>query len=110
VSKFESGHKKAGGRVAGTPNKRSTLFDEVNEKHPNFNPLIALIDLAQKTKSESIKVICFKELVKYYVPQLKSIQSEIIETQLPQVIMVRYPDDTTEDAIKNLKKSPNNIQ
>ena len=74
MAKFKDGHEKKGGRQAGTPNKnRDTLFEELNIKYPDFNPLVALVEIAEKTKSDAIKVTCYKELAKYHVPQLKSI-------------------------------------
>jgi uncharacterized protein YnzC (UPF0291/DUF896 family) len=67
--------KKTGGRKPGTRNKsKAELFDEFNIVHGSFNPLVSLINLANRTDNDSLKYNCYKEVAKYILPQLKSIQ------------------------------------
>jgi len=65
---------KTGGRVAGTPNKnRRAYLQEVYGKYPGFNPLLSILELAEKTESEQVKLTCYKELAKYIFPPLQAV-------------------------------------
>lgn len=71
------GHK-TGGRTKGTKNiDRSKIFEDLQNKYPDFNPLISLADIAKKTKNESIKVLCYSTIARYILPQLKAVEVDL---------------------------------
>ncbi len=72
--------KKTGGRVAGKPNKdKEELKQLMAKKHPNYNPVIALADIANDDSNDvNIRLQAHKEVAKYIEPQLKS--SEVKST------------------------------
>lgn len=64
---------KTGGRQKGSHNKdKQELIDMIQEKFPNYHPLLALAELAQD-KDKTIRLNASKEVCKYIVPQLKSV-------------------------------------
>lgn len=68
---------KTGGRQKGTVNKdKQELIDMIQEKYPDYHPLLALAELAQD-KDKVIRLNASKEVAKYIVPQLKSVDHSI---------------------------------
>jgi hypothetical protein len=66
---------KTGGRKVGTPNRdRRDLCDILHEKYPNYHPVIALAQIAHKSKNELLRFQAHKEVAKYICPQLKSVE------------------------------------
>ena len=65
---------KTGGRKAGIPNTdKKELKDLLATKHPNYNPVIALADIANDDSNDiNIRLQAHKEVAKYIEPQLKS--------------------------------------
>ena len=65
---------KTGGRKAGIPNNdKKELKDLLATKHPNYNPVIALADIANDDSNDiNIRLQAHKEVAKYIEPQLKS--------------------------------------
>lgn len=70
---------KTGGRQKGTPNQdKKELIDMIQEKYPDYHPLLALAEIANDEKSDkNLKLQASKEVCKYIVPQLKSIDHSI---------------------------------
>jgi hypothetical protein len=58
---------KTGGRKKGTSNKRTKqLFDLIQEKYPDFDPLEAMIDIIQSPYTSSyLKAYCIKAILPY---------------------------------------------
>ena len=76
---------KTGGREKGTPNKeRKDLVELLNDKYPNYNPVIALAVIANTSKSELLRFQAHKEVAKYIAPQLKSIEFKEKEEIAPE--------------------------
>lgn len=85
--------KKTGGRGKGTPNKdKQELIEMIQEDYPDYHPLLALAEIANGKGKEDLKLQAHKEICKYIVPQLKSID---ISGTLKQDVIIDYP--TTED-------------
>ncbi len=68
---------KAGGRVKGTPNHRSTefrrLLDEACEKQ-NFDLIGSTVEMARTSEDESIRIQARRILTDHAYPRLKSIE------------------------------------
>ncbi len=90
--------KKTGGRVKGTSNKdKQELIDMIQAEYPDYHPLLALAEIANTdikkcvgTDSDGIAVMVIdhnlklqasKEVCKYIVPQLKSIDHSFDNNQ-----------------------------
>jgi len=71
--------KKHGGRTKGTPNKdKKELIDMIQEKFPDYHPLLALAEIANDDESDkNLKLQASKEVCKYIVPQLRSVDHSI---------------------------------
>ncbi len=78
---FKTNHKKSGGRQKGTPNRdRKDLLEMLNEKYPNYHPVIAMVKIAHKSKNEVLRFQAHKEVAKYIAPQLKSVEIKDVTT------------------------------
>lgn len=66
---------KTGGREAGTPNKKTLELEAlIQEKFPNFNPLIAIIEIAQSELIPTeLSLQCYKEVASYLYPKRKAL-------------------------------------
>lgn len=99
--------KKTGGRQKGTSNKdKQELIDMIQEKYPDYHPLIALTEIANTdiercvgTDKEgnavmvidhNLKLQASKEVCKYIVPQLKSIDHVV---DLKANVIIDYPTE-----------------
>lgn len=73
--------KKTGGRIKGTANKdKQDLIDMIQAEYPDYHPLLALAEIANDPKSDtSLKLQASKEICKYIVPQLKSIDHSFVD-------------------------------
>lgn len=102
----KSNRTKTGGRVKGSRNKdRSFLFDELFTKHPKLNVLLKFIELAEKTDNEILQFNCYKELAKYTLPQLRSLE---LKDETPKgndfnIIRFVVNDRETLDNLEKLK-------
>lgn len=67
---FTKGHLKKGGRKKGTPNKRTA---DIIERLKDTDIVGSLIEIAQNTNKDEIKITVYKELLKYIYPQRKAI-------------------------------------
>ena len=58
---------KTGGRQKGTPNKnRAALLTKLDEAFPSYDPLLALVEIAQDPGVDlSMRVDCHKTLASY---------------------------------------------
>ena len=82
-----------GGRQKGTANKdKQELIEMIQEDFPNYHPLLALAEIANGSGKDDLKLQAHKEICKYIVPQLKSID---ISGTLKQDVIIDYP--TSED-------------
>lgn len=83
---FEKDNNHGKGRKKGSKNKNQIL-DVIREKYPDYNPILAMVDLANNDElvvtSDGIKVLavdnnlklqCHKEVAKYCYPTLKAIE------------------------------------
>lgn len=94
---------KTGGRQPGTPNKKSQEIRElIAQRYPDYNPLLALTEIATNPENEvGIRYQANKEVAKYLYPQLKSV--EVKETQEPvEVMIIRVQDEETKKAIEKI--------
>lgn len=76
MTQFKEGKKKTGGREKGTANKAtSTLKELLAKKFPDYNPVIAMAEMAQDKKNTvSIRLAANREVAKYTNHQLKAIE------------------------------------
>lgn len=73
MSKYEPGHPKYGGRVAGTPNKR-TLIGLLEERCPGFHPIVAMWEMYNdRATPAEVRARLLDSIAAYTVPRLKSI-------------------------------------
>ena len=96
---FQQGHKKIGGRIRGTKNKKTLLSADELLLKLDINPLEKLIDIAESEKSSIEQQIrCWQEVAKYTYPKLKSQEIVIEEDQMPNSIEIHLvsPDGTRE--------------
>ena len=67
--------KKTGGRIKGTPNKDSAdLKALLAANYPNWDPVIAMAEIAHTTRDESIRLAALKEVSQYIHPKRKAIE------------------------------------
>ena len=66
---------KTGGRQKGTPNKnRTALLAKLDDSFPNYDPLLALVELAQDGSVDlSVRLDCHKTLANYLYPKMRSV-------------------------------------
>lgn len=67
----KKGTAKTGGRVKGTPNKKTKMLLDVLG---SFDPANELMKLYRKAESLDVKVTICKELMKYVYPQRRAIE------------------------------------
>lgn len=84
---FEKGHKKVGGRVKNTPNKKTGVLADVLGA---FDPAERIIALFNDTDDDSIKFGILKELMKYVYPQKKALEVTNVNDPGIQVVVVDY--------------------
>jgi hypothetical protein len=95
---------KTGGRRSGTPNKdKQTLLEMIEAKHRNYNPVIALSDIANDNDVDlKLRIYCHKEVAKYTHAPLKATESNEKnshttvtfvddESRIPAIIVVDNP-------------------
>ena len=72
---FELGNKHGKGREKGSKNKVSAAVRElIEEAYPDWNPVLAMADMAQDESLEnSVRVQCMKEVAGYMYPKKKAI-------------------------------------
>ena len=67
---------KYGGRKKGTPNaERKEIVQLLADKFPNYNPVVAMAEIANDEKNDVvIRLAANKEVAKYTAPQSKAIE------------------------------------
>lgn len=67
---------KYGGRQKGTPNSdKKELRERIAEKYPDYDPVMAMVEIAQDNDNEiDIRLSANKEVAKYIHSQLKSVE------------------------------------
>lgn len=77
-----------GGRLPGTPNRRTKQLVELMEQmFPGYNPVIQLAEIAQdETVDISYRVTCAKELANYLYPKRKAVDLSGKEERVTVVI------------------------
>jgi len=69
---------KTGGRKQGTPNKgKLSLMELIESKYPNYNPVMALCDIANDPEVDvRLRIYCNKEVARYTHAPLKATEPE----------------------------------
>ena len=63
---FEQGHEKTGGRMKGTPNKKTLVKANDLLVELNINPIQRLVEIAESAEATTEqKINCYKEIAKY---------------------------------------------
>lgn len=70
-TKFIKEHRKIGGRRKGTPNKKTS---EIIERLKDEDIVGSLLEIANTTEKEEVKLRVYIELMKYIYPQRKAIE------------------------------------
>jgi hypothetical protein len=86
---------KTGGRQKGTPNKnRTALLAKLDEAFPSYDPLLALVEIAQDTETDlSMRVECHKTLASYIYPKMRTVEPAVFDEQAPVVIEIVNPSE-----------------
>ena len=81
---------KTGGRQKGAPNKnRAALISRLSERYPNYDPPIALAELAQDASADlSVRLDCHTTLANYLYRKMRSVEWIDENTSQPIVIQV----------------------
>ena len=84
---------KTGGRQKGTPNKnRAALLAKLEDSFPAYDPLLALVEIAQDPKTDlSMRVDCHKTLASYIYPKMRTAEPVVVDEQAPVVIEIVNP-------------------
>ena len=84
---------KTGGRQKGTPNKnRKALLAKLDDSFPNYDPLLALVEIAQDPETDlSMRVDCHKTLASYIYPKMRTLEPEAIGEASAVVIEIIEP-------------------
>lgn len=95
---------KTGGRLLGTPNKKSqALIELIGSRFPSYHPVVALAEIANDpTNDISIRLQANKEVAKYVAPQLKAIEVRDSREEELRVVVVRTSDQQVRGAIDSL--------
>lgn len=77
----KGGNRQGSGRPKGAHNKdKQELIDMINVKYPDYHPLLALADIANDSDNDkNLQFQASKEICKYIVPQLKSIDHSFVD-------------------------------
>jgi multidrug resistance efflux pump len=90
---FENGHEKLGGRQKGTPNKKTLIKADDLLLELDVNPIQRLIEIAESDEATiDHKINCYKEIVKYTYPKLKSQDIHIEQYESQNIVEVRIID------------------
>ena len=86
---------KTGGRQKGTPNKnRTALLAKLDEAFPSYDPLLALVEIAQDTETDlSMRVECHKTLASYIYPKMRTVEPAVFDEHAPVVIEIVNPSE-----------------
>jgi hypothetical protein len=86
---------KTGGRQKGTPNKnRAALLTKLDEAFPSYDPLLALVEIAQDPETGlSMRVDCHKTLASYIYPKMRAAEPVVANEASPLVIKIVEPQN-----------------
>lgn len=87
------GKPKTGGRLKGTPNKRTQAVDQILDlcEKRGFDPFEALIEMAQVEENSAVRMTAIKELCNYIMPKKQAIahsgeiSNPYMEKSLPEL-------------------------
>jgi len=87
------------------------VLELLQEKYPEYHPLIAVAKLAHSTEDERLEFDCHKTLSRYVEPELKSVEVSQAppDSGLLKVIFDGECEDITNDgtpALESLEKLP----
>jgi len=57
--------------------RKKVVRSIIASKYPDYDPVLAMVEIAQCTDSEAIAVQCHKEVSQYLYPKLKSIEVQV---------------------------------
>jgi len=86
---------KTGGRQKGTPNKnRAALLAKLEDSFPTYDPLLALVEIAQDPKTDqAMRVDCHKTLASYIYPKMRAAEPVVADEASPLVIKIVEPQN-----------------
>jgi len=90
---------KTGGRQVGTPNKnRTALRERLASNYPDYDPLIALAEIALDQSNDlSVRIDCHKTIAAYVHPKMRtSAPDEKVDSNI--VINIVRPDASVSGA------------
>ena len=92
---------KTGGRQKGTPNKnRAALLAKLEDSFPTYDPLLALVEIAQDTETDlSMRVDCHKTLASYIYPKMRTVEP-VVADEVSQVVIKIVEPATSSDSTK----------
>ncbi|MEJ6591202.1 MAG: hypothetical protein QNL99_04415 [SAR86 cluster bacterium] len=84
---------KTGGRQVGTPNrKRAALRDRLASNYPDYDPRIALAEIALDQSSDlSVRIDCYKTIAAYVHPKVRT-SAPVEQVHSNIVINIVNPD------------------
>lgn len=97
--------KKTGGRLPGTPNKKSQEIRELlGNRYPAYHPVLALAEIANDPGNDvTIRLQANKEVAKYICPQLKSIEVKE-QAEEVRIVVVRTDGKSYKpETLKNIE-------
>lgn len=100
MAEFEPGHPKLGGRIAGTPNKR-TLVKLLEKRCPGFHPIVAMWELYNNKRTPAdVKARLLDSIASYTVPRLKPIDMiELLRLNDEAIVALAKQDDPVDTFI-----------
>lgn len=57
--------------------RKKVVRNIIASKYPDYDPVLAMIEIAQYTEQEGIAVQCHKEVAQYLYPKLKSVEVQV---------------------------------
>jgi len=84
---------KTGGRQKGTPNRnRAALLEKLAAAYPEYDPLLALAELAQDDAVDlSVRLDCHKTLATYLYPKMRAVDCVQDHELVPITIEIVNP-------------------
>lgn len=74
-------------------NKSSLILAAIQEKFPNYHPLIAIAEIAHNTDANlELQFNCHKTIAKYIEPELKAVEIKTDGSGLPVIRVSLFED------------------
>lgn len=81
MGKFENGHSKVGGRVLGTPNRRTRDVETILSEE-GVDPIRMIAEIAQDlTNDPGLRLTALRELAQYVFPKRKALDQIALQAQ-----------------------------